>query len=124
MHLRHTRSSEHTTRLLESHLVLGRKADDHVGRQVEVRERLEAPEVGRGRVAATHRAQHTVVARLQRNMQMPGDGRRLPQRNHELVTHMIHLDRRQAQTLQARRRAGVADEPRQRVAALAIAEAA
>ena len=124
MHLRHTRRGEHTARLLERPLVLGRKADDHVGRQVEVRERLEAPEVGRGRVAATHRAQHTVVARLQRNVQMPGDGRRLPQRTHELVAHMVDLDRRQAQTLQARRRAGLAHEPRQRVAALTIAEAA
>ena len=37
---------------------------------------------------------------------------------------MVDLDRRQAQTLQARRRAGLAHEPRERVAALAIAEAA
>ena len=124
MHLRHTRGSEHTARLLEGLLVLGRKADDHVGRQVEVRERLESPEVGRGRVAPTHGAQHAVVARLQRNVQVPGDGRRLPQRSHELVAHVVDLDRRQAQTLQTRRRADLAHEPRQRVAALTIAEAA
>ena len=124
MHLRHTRRSEHAARLLERLLVLGRKADDHVGRQVEVRERLESPEVGRGRVAPTHCAQHPVVARLQRNVQVPGDGRCLPQRPHELFAHVVDLDRRQAQTLEARRRADLAHEPRQRVAALTIAEAA
>ena len=100
------------------------KADDHVGGQVEVRERLEAPEVRRGRVAPTHRAQHAVVARLQRHVQVPGDGRRLPQRSHELVVHVVDLDRGEAETLQARRRSGLAHEPRERVAALTIAEAA
>ena len=81
VHLRRARPSP-TTRSVarERRLVLGREADDHVGRQVEVRERRQTPQVGRRGVAAAHRAQHAVVARLERDVQVPRDGRRLAQR--------------------------------------------
>ena len=53
-------------------LVLGREADDHVARQVELAgERLEPAQVGRSRVAAPHRPQDTVVAGLERHVQVP-----------------------------------------------------
>src|SRR5204863_3359099 len=48
-------------------LGLGREADDRIGCEVEVGERLEAAEVGGGAVAAAHVTQHSVIARLQRN---------------------------------------------------------
>src|SRR2546421_2896032 len=66
-------------------LVLRRKADDHVRRQVEVAKRFEAAEVGRARVAAGHRLQHDGVARLPRHVQGAPQRRRLTQRPHDLL---------------------------------------
>ena len=60
-------------------VVLGREADDHVGREIEVAERLDARTVLRDRVTPSHRAQHSVVTRLERNVQMARDDRRLAQ---------------------------------------------
>ena len=78
----------------EGSLVLGREADDHVARQVELAgQRLETAQEGRGRVAAAHRAQHAVVARLQRHVQVPGDGGRLAERSDEGVVDVVDLDR-------------------------------
>jgi hypothetical protein len=57
-------------------------------------------------------------------MEVPGDGGRLAKRVHQLVVHVIDLDRGETKPLQSGRRAGLADEPRERVAALTIAEAA
>jgi hypothetical protein len=111
-------------RLLEGLLVLGREPDDDISRQVEIGEGFEAPEVGRGRVPASHDAQHAIIARLQRHVQVPGDGRSLPQRAHELIVHVVDLDRRQAQTLEPGRRTGLANEPRERVPMLPVSEAA
>ena len=111
--------------LRERGLVLGREADDHVARQVELGgERLEPAQVGRGRVAAAHRAQHAVVARLQRHVEMARGGRRLAQRGDELVAHVVDLDRAEPQAVEPGRRAGLAHEPRQVVAGVAVAEAA
>ena len=101
------------------------KADDDVGRQVEVRERRESAQVGRGRVAAAHRAQHPVVARLERHVQVPARrsaSRAAPARARR-STWLTSIDER-------RRRCspGVAPASRtsraQRVAALTVAEAA
>ena len=65
-------------------LVLCREADDHVAGEVEVGERLEPAQELVDGVAAPHRAQHAVVARLQRNVQVRRHGRRLAQRRDEL----------------------------------------
>ena len=80
--------------LRERALVLGREADDHVARQVELAcERLETAEVGGDRVAAAHRAQHAVVARLERDVQVPRDGRRLAERGDEVSsTWLISIE--------------------------------
>ena len=63
---RSTTSSVRSKRLL----VLAGKADDHVGGEVEVRERLELREELGRRVAPPHRAEHAVVPGLQRNVEM------------------------------------------------------
>ena len=124
MRLRHPEPLDEHERPLEGLVVLRGKADDHVGGQVEAGERLEpAGELG-GVVAATHRPQHRVVARLERHVQVRRHGRGLRQGCDELVGHVVHLDRREAQALQPRRAAGLADEPRQRVTGGAVAEAA
>ena len=112
-------------RALERGVVLGREADDHVAREVELAgERLEPAQVRRGRVAAAHRAQDAVVAGLERHVQVPADGRRLAQRGDELVVDVVDLDRAEPQPLEPGRRARLADEPRQVVAGVAVAEAA
>ena len=105
---------DHRQRAAKRALVLGGEADDHVGRQVEVAERLEPPQVRGGVVAAAHRAQHAVVAGLQRHVQVARDRRRLAQRGDELVVDVVDLDRREPQAGEPRHRAGLADEPRQR----------
>ena len=85
VHLRDPGALDRAQRARERGLVLGREADDHVGRQVELAgERLEPAQVGRGRVAAAHRAQDAVVARLERDVEVPRGGRRLAQRRDEL----------------------------------------
>ena len=73
-------------------------------RQVEVVERLEPAQIRRGRVAARHRAQDAVVARLQRDVQVPRDGRRLAQRGDELAVDVVDLDRGEAQAREPGRR--------------------
>ena len=124
VHFCEPRLDDDAQRVRERALVLGRKADDHVGREVEVVERLEAAQVRRGRVAASHRAQHAVVAGLQRHVQVARDRRRFAERRHEVVVDVVDLDRREPQALEARGLADLADEPRQRVAGLAVAKAA
>ena len=57
-------------------------------------------------------------------MQVPGDGRRLAQRGDERVVDVVDLDRGEAEPIEARRRAGLAHEPRQVVARFTVAEAA
>ncbi len=57
-------------------------------------------------------------------MQVRPDVRRLAQRRDELVVDVVDLDRRQAQALDPVDRAGCPDQPRERVAGLAVAEAA
>ena len=76
------------------------------------------------RVAAAHRAEHAVVAGLERHVQVPADGRRLAQRGDELVVDVVDLDRGEAQPLEPRRRARLAHEARQAVAGRAVAVAA
>ena len=80
-------------RPLERGPVLGREAYDHVGRQVEVREPLDRAQVPVDRVAPAHRAQHVVVARLERHVQVRPDRRRLAEcRNQVVVTWLISID--------------------------------
>ena len=57
-------------------------------------------------------------------MQVAARGRRLAQRAHELVVDVVDLDRGEAQALEAGRRAGLPDEPRQAIAGGAVAVAA
>src|SRR6185436_17743067 len=52
--------------------------------------------------------------------QMTPDRRRLPQGGGELLADVVDLDRGESQACQPRRRAGLAHEPRQAVAGLAI----
>ena len=109
----------------ERGVVLGREADDHVAREVELAgERLEPAQVRVDGVAAPHRAQDAVVAGLERDVQVARDGRRLAQRGDERVVDVVDLDRAEPQPLEPGRRAGLADEPRQVVAGGAVAEAA
>ena len=58
-------------------LVLAREADDHVGRDVEagLAERRDLAQVLRTVVAAPHGAQHVVVARLERDVDVATDRR-------------------------------------------------
>ena len=94
-------------------------------RQVELAgERLEPPQVRRGRVPAPHRAQHAVVPRLERDVQVPRDRRGLPQRSDQPVVDVVDLDRAQAQAVQAGDRAGRPHQARQVDARDAVAEAA
>ena len=90
------------------------KADDHVGREVEVLERLDARAVLADRVSATHRAQHVVVTRLQRNVKVARDDRRLAHRCDEVGGDVVHLDRREPQALEAVDRSRRPDQPRER----------
>src|SRR6266576_1117816 len=64
-------------RVLKRALGLRRKTDDRIRRQVEVGEWLEPAEEGGSAVAACHVPQHPVVARLERDVQMPADLRRI-----------------------------------------------
>ena len=57
-------------------------------------------------------------------MQVRGDGRRLAERRHEVVGQVVDLDRREPQSLDPGNRARLADEPRERVPRLPVAEAA
>ena len=111
-------------RARESVLVLAGEADDHVGGEVEVGERLELRDVLRRRVPPAHRAEDAVVSGLQRHVQMRRRDARLAQRGDEVVRQVVHLDRREPQALDPRQRARLADQSRQRVARLPIAEAA
>ena len=110
VHLRQPGGTHGLERALERRVVLGREADDHVRGQVELLERLELAQVGRDRVAARHRLQHAVVARLERHVQVRPDDGRLAQRRDELVVDVVDLDRREAQALDALDRAGGANQ--------------
>ena len=57
-------------------------------------------------------------------MEVARDVRRLAQRGDELAIDVVDLDRGQAQAREAGRLAGGADEPRERVARVPVAEAA
>ena len=96
VHLGDAGGLDEPKRVRERGLVLGRKPDDDVGRQVEVGEWLEPAQVGLRGVAAAHRAQHAVVARLERHMQVAGHERSLTEGAHQLGVDVVDLDRRQA----------------------------
>ena len=124
MHLRHPELLDESQRPLERGVVLGGKADDDVCRQVDPVEPLEpARERGDG-VAPAHRTQNAVVARLERDVEVRRHGRRLPERGGQLVVDVVHLDGREPEALDTRQRAGLANEPGEGVAGLAVAEAA
>ena len=125
MHLRQPRTLDRAQRRFERGVVLGREADDHVARQVELaRDRLEPAEVRVDRVPPAHRVEHAVVARLQRHVEVLAHGRRLAQGGNQLVVDVIDLDRAETQPLEPRRLPRLAHEPRQVVARRAVAEAA
>ena len=75
-------------------------------------------------VAPAHRPQDAVVAGLERDVEVRRHGRRLPERRGQLVVDVVHLDRGEPEPFDARERACLADEPREGVAGLAVAEAA
>src|SRR5215211_4702268 len=124
MELRQPRLPCSRQRVLERELRLGGEADDYVRGQVEVVERLELAKVGRDVVAASHRLQNAVVARLQRDVQMLRDSRRLAQRLDQLRRDVVDLDRGEAQPLESRRGGDIANQARQREPGIAVAEAA
>src|SRR5205823_2108345 len=71
MDLGQTSALDGAERLFERRIVLAGEADDHVARQVELaRERRKASQVRVRGVAAAHRTQYTVVAGLQRHVQV------------------------------------------------------
>ena len=122
MHLCDAGLGDDGQRVAKRDLGLGREADDHVGRQVEVvLQRCNTRQVAAGRVATRHVAKHAVVAGLERDVHVPADGRRLAQGGDELVVDVVDLDRREAQARQAGDRSSLADEPGKPVPALAIA---
>ena len=88
-------------------------------------ERLEPAQVRGGRVAPPHRARGR-----RSSPDWSGTCRWLPtvgvsrSARHELVVDVVDLDRREAQPRAARHRADLANEARQRVASVAVAEAA
>ena len=116
--LRDPRRRNCPQRPIERHLVLTRKADDHVAREVEALGPRDPLEVRAGRVAPAHRAQHRVVAGL-RGRASAETRPRLPQRVEQVVAQVIDLDRREAQTAEPVDLARFADEPRQRVSGFA-----
>ena len=111
-------------RVAEGRLALAGKADDDVGREIEaVGERGPAQERRRV-VAPPHGLEDPVVARLQRDVEVPAHRGRLAKRRDEPLAHVVHLDRREAEPRQAGRGAGLAHEPRKVVARGAIPVAA
>ena len=124
MQLGQPRSADGLERALERGIVLGREADDHVGGEVEVGQRLQLPQVRVDRVAARHRLQDAVVAGLERDVQVRPDHRRLSQCGHELVVDMVDLDRRETQPLDALDRTGRSDQVGEPHPGGAVAEAA
>ena len=124
MHLRHAGLGNHGERPPERSLVLAREAHDHVGGQVEIGEGLYAPEERGGVVPTAHRAEDTIVARLERNVQVAGSGRRLAQRPDELRLDVVDLDRREAKAGEPGSLPRLAHEARERVAGSPVAVAA
>ena len=124
MHLRDPGRCDGRHRLLEGALVLGREADDHVGRQVEVLERLDPGAVLPDRVAAAHRPEHAVVTRLQRDVEMARHDRRLAHRPDQVGRDVVDLDRREPKPLEPVDRARRPDQPGQRQPRAPVAEAA
>src|SRR5215210_3071286 len=122
--LRDPRASNDVERPLERGLAFGREADDDVRSQVEVAEARKATEVRLGGVAATHRAQDAVVARLQRHVEVACRDGCFTERRDEVVIDVVDLDRRQPEALHARNRARFADQPRKVEARTPIAKAA
>ena len=103
VHLRQPGGANRLEGALERGVVLRREADDHVGGEVEVAERLELAQVRLDRVAARHRLEDAVVAGLERHVQVRADDRRLAQRGDEVVVDVVDLDRGEAEPLDARR---------------------
>ncbi len=72
MHAADTRPCDHVEGPLEGLLVLVREAHDHVGREVDVRDRLaqlaDRLQVLLGAVVAPHRLEHAVVPGLERHV--------------------------------------------------------
>ena len=109
---------------LERLFVLAREADDHVAREIEVGERSESAQK-RGRVVApAHCPQDAVVARLQRDVEVLPDDRRLAQSLDEVPVDVVDLDRRQPQPCQPGDLTHGANEAGQRAGGLAVPVAA
>jgi hypothetical protein len=124
VHLRHGGVGDDAQRVCERGLVLAREADDDVGGEVEVAEGLEAAQEGGRLVAARHRAEDAVVARLQRHVQVLRHRGGLAQGGDELAVDVVDLDRREAQPGETGELAELANQPREPVAGLAVAVAA
>src|SRR6185436_9163747 len=124
VHLRHPGLLDGPERVLERGFVLGREADDHVGRQVEFRRLLDPAQIGGDVIPPAHRPEDAVVARLERDVQMAGDRRGLAHCGHERVAQVIDLDGGQPEPFDPRDRARLADEARKAESGLAVAVAA
>src|SRR5262245_55488829 len=124
VHLRDPGCTDDVERALECSLVLAREPDDDVRGEVELGQRSDAREELPRVVAAVHGAEDPVVARLERDVDVARDRLGLPKRVHELRCDVVHLDRGQSKPVDARDGARLAHEPRQRIAGVAVAEAA
>ncbi len=106
------RSFDGGERPAEGALFFGRKTDDDIAREVELPgQELEPTQVDGARVAPPHRAQHSVVARLERNMEVLRRRRGLPQRRDQRRIDVVDLDRAQPQPAQTLHRSRRAHQP-------------
>ena len=122
MQLRNSCLFDRRQRALERALVLRREADDDVGREVEVdADGFDATQERRGRVPTSHVAQNIVIPRLERDVQVPGHSRSLPQRGGQPLVEVVDLDRREPEPAETRGRSGLAHEARQVVAGRPVA---
>ena len=124
MHLRDAGVRHGSHRARERTVVLRREADDHVGREVEVLERLDPRTVLPDRVAPAHLPEDGVVTRLQGDVQVTRHDRRLAHGLDQVDRDVIDLDRGEAEPREALDLARRPDQPRQRQPGAAIAETA
>jgi hypothetical protein len=120
VHVRDPGGGDGSDRALERCVVLIREADDHVRGEVEIGEPLEAPEIGRRGVAPPHRTEHAVVARLERDVKVARECRRLAERGLERVVDVIDLDRRKPEAREPRYLPHLTHETCQCVPSLAV----
>src|SRR6187200_435921 len=110
VHLRDAGLLHRVERPFEGGIVLAREADYHIGREVEAPSPLHSAQVRRYVVAPPHLLEDAVVAGLKRDVQVRRDAGRLAHRRDELVGQVIDFYGGQAQPLDARDGADLADQ--------------